>query len=118
MAVKRGDIVLAVHADLGKPRPAVIVQANRFITDALTVLVCPLTSDITEGLQLRPIVPSNAGSGLHERSQIMTDKMLALRSDRIRGLLGSIDSKTSDELDRALLLVLGLARESSPTSNT
>jgi hypothetical protein len=50
------------------------------------------------------------GSGLRERSQIMTDKMLALRSDRIRGVLGSIDASTGEQLDRALLILLGLAR--------
>jgi mRNA interferase MazF len=110
MALKRGDIILAVHADLGKPRPAVVVQADRFNENALTILVCPLTSDITERLPLRPIVPAAAGSGLRERSQIMTDKMLALRSDRIRNVLGSIDASTADQLDRALLILLGLAR--------
>ncbi|HLA21228.1 MAG TPA: type II toxin-antitoxin system PemK/MazF family toxin [Pseudolabrys sp.] len=109
MAVKRGDIVLAVHADLGKPRPAVVVQADMFNENALTILVCPLTSDIAERLPLRPIVPAGPDTGLRERSQIMTDKMLALRSDRIRGVLGSIDASTGDQLDRALLIVLGLA---------
>jgi mRNA interferase MazF len=110
MAVKRGDIVLAVHADLGKPRPAVVVQADIFNDKALTILVCPLTSDVAERLPLRPIVLAGSGTGLRERSQIMTDKMLALRSDRIRGVLGSIDAPTRDQLDRALLVVLGLAR--------
>jgi mRNA interferase MazF len=110
MAVKRGDIVLAVHADLGRPRPAVVVQADPLNESALTVLVCPVTSEVTERLPLRPVVPAGSGSGLRVRSQIMTDKMLALRSDRIRGVLGSIDASVRDELDRALLVVLGLAR--------
>ncbi|MGH6767589.1 MAG: type II toxin-antitoxin system PemK/MazF family toxin [Xanthobacteraceae bacterium] len=110
MAIKRGDVVLAVHADLGKPRPAVVVQADPFNENALTILVCPLTPDVTERLPLRPIVPADPGSGLRKRSQIMTDKMLALRGDRIRSVLGAIDSATSEQLDRALLIILGLAR--------
>jgi mRNA interferase MazF len=40
----------------------------------------------------------------------MTDKMVALRTDRIRRVIGRIDSETSERLDRALLVVLGLAR--------
>jgi mRNA interferase MazF len=40
----------------------------------------------------------------------MTDKMIALRRDRIRRVIGHIDSKTSEQIDRALLVVLGLAR--------
>jgi mRNA interferase MazF len=110
MAVRRGDIVLAVHADLGKPRPAVVVQADDFNENAMTTLVCPLTTDITERLLLRPIVPAGSHTGLRHRSQIMTDKMLALRSDRLRGILGSVDTSTREQLDRALLILLGLAR--------
>lgn len=110
MAIKRGDIVLVTHADLGKPRPAVVVQANEFNENAATVLVCPLTSEITERLPLRPIVPAEPETGLSERSQIMTDRMLALRSDRIRGVLGRIGTASMEELNRALFLILGLAR--------
>jgi mRNA interferase MazF len=40
----------------------------------------------------------------------MTDKMIALRIDRIRQVIGRIDKETSEHLDRALLVVLGLAR--------
>jgi mRNA interferase MazF len=110
MAVKRGDIVLAVHADLGKPRPAIVVQADTFNESALTVLICPLTTDIREDSLVRPILLAGTGTGLRERSQIMTDRVLALRSDRIRGVLGSIDERAAEQLDRALLIVLGLDR--------
>jgi mRNA interferase MazF len=110
MAIKRGDVVLAVHADFGKPRPALVVQADPFNENALTVLVCPLTSDIKERLPLRPIVPARPSTGLREPSQIMTDKMLALHSSRIREVVGSIDQPTRDQLDRALLILLDLAK--------
>jgi mRNA interferase MazF len=36
--------------------------------------------------------------------------MIALRRDRVRRIIGHIDTKTSERLDRALLVVLGLAR--------
>ena len=110
MAVKRGNIVLAVHADLGKPRPAVVVQADIFNESAGTILVCPLTSDITERMPLRPVLQAAASTGLREPSQIMTERMMALRGDRIRGVLGSIDAATAEQLDRALLIILGLGR--------
>lgn len=110
MAIRRGNIVLAVHADLGKPRPAVVVQADIFNEKAGTILVCPLTSDITERMPLRPIIVAGPASGLRDNSQVMTERMMALRTDRIRGVLGSIDPATAEELDRALLIVLGLDR--------
>jgi mRNA interferase MazF len=109
--VKRGDVVVMVaHGDLGRPRPAVIVQADELGDATTTVLICPITSDVTEKLPIRPIVEADAGNGLRIRSQIMTDKMLALRRDRIKQVVGSLNSKTSEQLDRALLIVLGLAR--------
>lgn len=109
--MKRGDVVLAVvPSELGRPRPGVVVQADEYNEDLSTVFVCPISSDVREGLLLRPIVEPGPSNGLRLRSQIMTDKMISLRQDRVRQVIGQIDSETSQELDRALLVVLGLAR--------
>jgi mRNA interferase MazF len=40
----------------------------------------------------------------------MTDKMLAQRRERVRQVIGAIDTETRGRLDVALLLVLGLAQ--------
>ena len=50
--MKRGDIVtVAASGDYGKPRPAVIVQADAF--DAIpSVTVMPLTSEIRDDVPL------------------------------------------------------------------
>jgi mRNA interferase MazF len=40
----------------------------------------------------------------------MTDRLVALRRNRIRRVIGRIDTKTSEQLHRALLLVLGLSK--------
>jgi mRNA interferase MazF len=109
--VKLGDVVLVVvPSELGRPRPGVIVQADEFNKDLTTVFVCPVSSDVQEKLPLRPIIEAKPSNGLRLRSQIMTDKMIALRRDRIRQTIGHIDKETSEQLDRALLVVLGLAR--------
>jgi mRNA interferase MazF len=109
--VKRGDLVLmVVPGELGKPRPGVIVQADELGDSTTSVLVCPMSSDVQESTLLRPIIDSSADNGLRVRSQIMTDKMLALRRGRLRRVLGAINSETRDRLDRALMIVLGLAR--------
>lgn len=109
--MKRGDVVLVVvPSELGRPRPGVIVQADEFNKDLSTIFVCPVSSDVQEKLPLRPIIEAKPSNGLRLRSQIMTDKMIPLRHDRIRRVIGRIDSGTSEQLDRALLVVLGLAR--------
>jgi mRNA interferase MazF len=109
--VKRGDVVLLVaQGDMGKPRPGVIVQADELGDATTSVLVCPMSSEVTELHRLRPIVEPTANNGLRLRSQIMTDKINALRRDRVWQVLGSLDANASERLDSALLLVLGLAR--------
>jgi mRNA interferase MazF len=109
--ITRGDVVLMVApSDLGRPRPGVVVQSDEFATDLSTVFVCPVTSDLQEKLPLRPLIEAALENGLRLRSQIMTDKMLALRRDRIRRVIGRIGPQTSEQLDRALLVVLGLTR--------
>ncbi|MEH2564153.1 type II toxin-antitoxin system PemK/MazF family toxin [Bradyrhizobium sp. AZCC 2289] len=109
--MKRGDVVLVVvPSEPGRPRPGVIVQADEFNEDLSTIVICPLSSDLQDKLRLRPIIEATPSNGLRLRSQIMTDKMIALRRDRVRSVIGHIDTETSEHLDRALLVVLGLAR--------
>jgi mRNA interferase MazF len=111
MEITRGDVVLmVVPSDLGRPRPGVVVQGDNFTTGLSTVFICPVSSDLQDRLPLRPVIEVAPGNGLRLRSQIMTDKLVALRRDRIRRVIGRIDAETSEQLDRALLLVLGLAR--------
>jgi mRNA interferase MazF len=108
--VKRGDIVLVVvPSELGRPRPGVIVQADEF-KDLTTIFVCPISSDVQDRLPLRPTIEAKPSNGLRLPSQIMADKMIALRRDRVRRVIGRLDSETAQQLDRALLVVLGLAR--------
>lgn len=94
--MKRGDVVLLVaQGDMGKPRPGVIVQADELGDATTSVLVCPMSSEVTELHRLRPVVEPTANNGLRLRSQIMTDKINALRRDRVRQVLGSLDIETS-----------------------
>ena len=87
-----------------------VAQADEFNADLTTLFVCPVSSDLQDKLLLRPLIEAAPESGLRVRSQIMTDKMLALRRDRIRRVIGRIDTETSGLLDRAILVLLGLAR--------
>ena len=78
--MKRGEIwTISGGSDFaGKPRPALIVQADQF--DATTSLtVCPLTTVLRDADILRPSVPSNGATGLSQQSQIMIDKLSAVK---------------------------------------
>ena len=109
--MKRGDVVLLVaQGGIGKPRPGVIVQADELGETSTTILVCPMSSDLSEFRRTRPEIEPSLSNGLLMRSQIMTDKVSALRRDQIRRVVGSLDGETTEALNAALLTVLGLAR--------
>jgi mRNA interferase MazF len=111
MEIERGSVVLAVvPGDLGRPRPGVLVQSDDLGSDTFTVLVCPSTSDVDSSRLLRPVVEPTEVNGLQLRSQLMTDKLIPLRRDHIRRVIGKLEPGALDTLDRALLVVLGLAR--------
>ena len=91
--VKRGDVVLIVApGTLGKPRPAVIVQADELGEGTTTVIVCPMSSEVGAAQTLRPVVEPSVANGLRVRSQIMTDKVIALRRDRVRRVVGRLET--------------------------
>jgi mRNA interferase MazF len=109
--MKRGDVVLLVaHGDLGKPRPGVVVQSDELSDSTTTILVCPMSSDVAGIGRIRPLIEPSSSNGLRTRSQIMTDKLVALRRDRVRRTLGSLKPREIVQLDTALLIVLGLVR--------
>ncbi|HEY0837749.1 MAG TPA: type II toxin-antitoxin system PemK/MazF family toxin [Azospirillum sp.] len=109
--MKRGDIVLAAaKGDYGKVRPNLVVQSDLLNPTHASVLICLLeSSHLTGGNIFRIPVPPAAGNGLDRPSEVMVDKVAAIRAERVRQVIGRIDDDTMKAVDRALLVVLGLA---------
>jgi mRNA interferase MazF len=107
--VKRASVVVvALQGDLGKPRPAVVVQGE--IGDHLRgVIVCPITSVTEPQTFLRPSVAPSAANGLRRPSFIMVDKPISVPRERIHGPVGELDDETMEQVSRSLALILGLA---------
>lgn len=106
----RGEIwtVAGGAAYAGKPRPAVIVQDDRFDgTDS--IVVCPLTTDPTPAPIFRLSVQPSTRSGLRAPCRIMVDKLTAVPRKRLGQLLGSLTSEEVRTLNRAIFVFLGLA---------
>ena len=69
----RGDFVtVAMQGDFGKPRPALVIQADAFSAHA-SVTVLPVSSQIVAAPLLRITVEPNAENGLKKPSQVMVD---------------------------------------------
>lgn len=76
----RGDIVVVAPkgAYTGKPRPAVIVQADIFNQAHASVTLCPITSECIDAALFRVPVPPGDRTGLAAPSQVMVDKIVSV----------------------------------------
>ena len=108
--MRRGDLVsVAVQGDFGKPRPALIVQANAF-ADHATVTVLLVSSAMVDAPLLRLTVAPDAANGLRRPSQIMIDKAMTIMRAKIGEAIGRLDGDAMLEVDRRLAVFLGIAK--------
>jgi mRNA interferase MazF len=108
--VKRGDIVVvAMQGDYGKPRPALVVQSDLFNDAHASIILAPVTSTIVDAPLFRLTIDPTPPNGLRSVSQIMIDKLTAVRRDRVEKKIGRLDHGTMIRVNRATALWLGLA---------
>lgn len=112
--MKRGEIwtVAGGPAYAGKPRPAVIVQDDRFDAND-SILVCPLTTDPTPAPIFRLPIEPTPQSGLPAPCRLMVDKLTAVPRTRLGRLLGSLAAEDVRALNRAIFVLLGLSATES-----
>jgi mRNA interferase MazF len=100
--VRRGDLVIiAVSGNYGKPRPALIIQADAF-DSVLSVTVAPLTSEIFEAPFLRVTIQPGKETGLHRVSQVMVDKITIVPRAKIGQRIGSVEAGTLRAVNQAV----------------
>ena len=108
--MRRGDLVtIAVQGDFGKPRPALIIQSDPYDAHA-TVTVLPVSSDLVAAPLFRIAIQPTTENGLHKRSQVMADKALTVRRDKVGPTFGRIDADSMVEVERCLAVFLGIAK--------
>lgn len=107
--MRRGDLVtVALQGDYGKPRPALVVQADQF-SGLGSIVILPITSTMVDAPLLRLSVEPSPENGLRAPSQIMLDKPMTVKSDKIGSPFGHLDDTTMLSVNRSLALFLGLA---------
>jgi mRNA interferase MazF len=107
--LSRGDVIIAVFpGELGKPRPAVVLQANEFLISYTTVLSCPLTTHLLDAPFLRPRIEPTLYNGLQNPSQVMVEKITPVRKEAIGQRVGQITDNDMRRIEIALAYVTGL----------
>jgi mRNA interferase MazF len=106
--MKRGDLVtIAVSGDYGKPRPALVIQADAFDLHP-SVVVLPLTRELHDTPLFRIGIGPGQGSGLAKPSQVMIDKPTTVPCAKIGLSIGHAAPATMDAVNEALRHFLGL----------
>jgi mRNA interferase MazF len=107
--MRRGDVVVvATSGDYGKPRPAVIVQTDALPQAHASVIICQMTSAVSDAPDFRVTIDPSDGNGLRARSQIMADKPVTVRRIRIGQIIGRLNDSDVGRLNSALAFAMGL----------
>jgi mRNA interferase MazF len=105
----RGEVwTISGSGYAGKPRPAVIIQDDRFDATA-SVTVCAFTTDRTAAPLFRLVVAPSERNGLRVQSRLMVDKITTVSKERLGGRIGHLDADDIARMDRAIMVFLGLA---------
>jgi len=115
MTSNRGDVVLVrwPNSDLtiGKPRPALVVQANGLATALSQVVVEMVSSSAARSgppfrVPLRLGSPASAGTGLRVDSVVMADVLSTIHLREVHRTIGRLADMSP--VDAALRAALGL----------
>lgn len=92
--MRRVDLVtVALQGDLGKPRPALVIQSDLFDAHP-SVTILPVTSELRIAPLFRIAVNPNELNGLSKPSQVMVDKPQSISREKVGAVIGHLDDET------------------------
>lgn len=108
-SIRGAFVTISVQGDFGKPRPALVIQADQF-SEHTSVTVLPVTSTLVAAPLLRVTIEPSVENGLQKTSQVMIDKALSVKRDKLGEAFGHIDVNTMVQVERCLAVFLGIAK--------
>ena len=107
--MRRGELVMvAMPGDFATPRPALVIQSDRFgHTGTVTVLL--LSGTPGDAPLLRLTVQPSPQNGLRKASQVMVDKAMSVKRDKLGPPFGRLDDESMLAVTRSLAVFHGLA---------
>lgn len=99
-ALRRGTVVTVASTGVysGKPRPAVVVQAERWLQAHPSITLCPLR----QAPLVRIAVEPSPRNGLRKPSQLMVDKLFTVPIQALEKVVGQLEPDVMGDLDLAL----------------
>lgn len=108
--MNRGEIWTAAGGVYSsRPRPVLLLQDD-LLHDTESVVVIPLTTVAVDAPLTRIAIPADPLSGIGRDSHAMVDKITTVRRNSLGQRLGRATSVQMVEVERALMVVVGVAR--------
>ena len=112
---RRGEVYVVnfdptMGAEIKKTRPALVVQndiANRY---SPIVIVAAITSQFEEPLYPTEVLVKAPEGGLGDDSVVLLNQIRSIDKGRLVRRLGSLKSDTMGQVERAMLISLGLIK--------
>jgi mRNA interferase MazF len=111
MDIKQFDIWLAdlnprIGTEPGKKRPVVIVQSDLLNETHLSTLICPITSNVQQEIELLRVHLKKGQ--LDKLSDVLVDQLRAIDNKRFISKLGQLNRDQIQQLKSNLKIVLDL----------
>ena len=110
--IRRGDIYYAdlnpvIGSEQGAHRPVLIVQNDIGNKYSPTVIITPITGKVHRN-PLPTHVPLSGISGLAKESMALTEQIRTIDRSRLGKYIGYAGESVMSQIDRALLISIGL----------
>ena len=111
MTLSRGEIYVVAEKGpySGKPRPALLIQAEALEGhDSLQFCIISSDPDARRDVFFRVPVEPTEPNGLQASSTIMVDKIVTIRTEKLRDRCGALEEDTMALVNDALIAFQGL----------
>jgi len=114
MSCKQYEIWLAdlnpqIGTETGKVRPVLVIQTDLLNQiPHLSTLVCPLTTNITNGVNILRVSVRKGIANLHQDCDIMIDQMRSIDNNRLIKKIGSLPWHLVEQVKENILIVLDI----------
>lgn len=104
----RGDMVtVALQENFGKPRPALVIQSDAFTPTHETVVVLLVSSYVIDAPLFRVSIEPSEQNSLKQTSQVMIDKVMTVKKERLGRVFGHLENRYLSEINRLLAVFMG-----------
>ena len=103
------DLNPQMGTETGKIRPVLVIQTDLLNQiPHLSTLVCPLTTNITNDVNILRISIKKGMANLHQDCDIMIDQMRAIDNKRLIKKIGSLPYLLVEQVKENILIVLDI----------